>query len=724
MTPRKRKVNAVSTAEPSGEPPSKRPRSQSPFDTANRQTRTFRSSDKSVKVSTDNAATKLSSTKTAHGEENDAAPLTELPQTWDQASAADKLLVELKEKNKKMTWDNIEQRWEEGTGKKAAKGVLYARHKQLKAIKAREREVKQGKEEFEVFEEPEEPLEAASRPVETSSAAPDDETAHEQDLPQSWEQADPGDQLIVKMRTRRMGWPRVYEAWQKLTGKQPEEGALQDRYELIKGLVILPTPTKRRFNRSQPVKASASSKRKAKAEPEAEEVSSDESSDQSYDQFSGQHLDDLPKSSTKMARQKPSGTVGDHSRISAPDGPSDERVAKPMKVMAQEPEDGRAEGGSSEESDKTSKRSRATVKSTKGPRTQIAIAAYPEAQNTTQTADEMLVEMKENGCSWDEISQAWTERTGLTHAPSTLRKRYPLIKNGTAKEVIHKVTRKRNISAATSDERSYDLSTKRSKSTTETLPAAEIPIKRNMDRGKRKSSVKYTDSTTDEDELYAAPDEPAATVPTPSKRRAARAAKVDRSDPEWLVTNEKSPLVDEDLHAEFSNPRTYENFTKSDWEDLRETLPSNVPVNPDGYSIPMTFFKYDPDFRRGIREFQEDLGSGRLDPKWQADAAQAMEDRARGEFDEYKENKFEEFWGQKQKTNHDALAGESTKIKFDLLIKNEIFKVGDYFSYSRVFGRGKTGVLIEKDCKVSQALDLCLFLWLTFYRSSSLTVKP
>ena len=347
-------------------------------------------------------------------------------------------------------------------------------------------------------------------------------------------------------------------------------------------------------------------------------------------------------------------------------------------------------------------------KPAQGLRSKSAVGASSGGQSTAETPDEMLVEMKERGCSWVEISQAWTERTGLTHAPATLQKRYPRIKNGTATKVHHinSTSSKRKIQDASPQEDVYESSRKRSKSTAESPCAAEIPIKRNTDRGKRKPSVKYAESTTDEDDLFAAPSEPATNTPTAVKRTARRAAKVDRSDPDWLVTNENSPLASEDLHAEYSNPKTYENFTKSDWEDLREILPPNVPVNPDGYSIPLTFFKYDPDFRRGIREFQEDLASGRLDPKWQADAAQAMEERARGDFDAYKESQFEAFWGQKQKMDHGALAGESTKIKLELLIENEIFKVGDYFSYSRVFGRGKNGVLVEKDCKVSKICDL------------------
>lgn len=125
-----------------------------------------------------------------------------------------------------------------------------------------------------------------------------------------------------------------------------------------------------------------------------------------------------------------------------------------------------------------------------------------------------------------------------------------------------------------------------------------------------------------------------------------------------------------------------------------------MPLNPDGYSIACEFLKYDPDFRRGIREFQEDLSTGRLDPEWQAAAAEAMEERASGEYDAYKENKYEEFWGQKQKLSFDVLAGEATTLKLETLIENGVFKVGDEVVFSRAIGRKEKRVLIEKECKV------------------------
>ena len=216
-------------------------------------------------------------------------------------------------------------------------------------------------------------------------------------------------------------------------------------------------------------------------------------------------------------------------------------------------------------------------------------------------------------------------------------------------------------------------------------------------------SRKRNTNNADDDPAEASPKPQRLTTPSETSETRAiapRAAKVDRNDPFWLTTNENSPLARENLYAELSNPRTYEHLTKDDWEELREELPPNVPVSDDGYSIPMNFFKYDADFRRGIREFQEDLSTGRLDPGWQEAAGEAMEERVRGDFDAYKENQFEEFWGQKQKLDWRAVAGESAKLKLDVMIQNGVFQEGDYFSFSRVAGRGKARTLVEKECKV------------------------
>ena len=131
----------------------------------------------------------------------------------------------------------------------------------------------------------------------------------------------------------------------------------------------------------------------------------------------------------------------------------------------------------------------------------------------------------------------------------------------------------------------------------------------------------------------------------------------------------------------------------------KDGLPEDAPYNADGYSVPIEYFKYNPDWRRLVREFQEDLGAGRYEPEWQKQALQAMEERARGDFDEYKDNQFEEFWGQRQKKPRD-LAGESSNIKLEDLINHGTIREGDIFSYTRVIGRGKNRVLVEKDMRI------------------------
>jgi len=110
--------------------------------------------------------------------------------------------------------------------------------------------------------------------------------------------------------------------------------------------------------------------------------------------------------------------------------------------------------------------------------------------------------------------------------------------------------------------------------------------------------------------------------------------------------------------------------------------------------------RYNTDFRSAVRQYQLDLEAGRYDPAWLAEADAAMEERARGNFDQWKEEQFEEFWGQKQKVDPKALAGQSSTVKLHRLIEADLCKIGDLWSYSRVFGQGKKKVLVEKEFKV------------------------
>ncbi|KAL8814524.1 MAG: hypothetical protein Q9223_006260 [Gallowayella weberi] len=188
------------------------------------------------------------------------------------------------------------------------------------------------------------------------------------------------------------------------------------------------------------------------------------------------------------------------------------------------------------------------------------------------------------------------------------------------------------------------------------------------------------------------------------KRKApSRAAKKDPYDLEQLLTSDKSKLIDIDLHGMlarfFSDPKNWAQVSNEDKGFIRSLLPPNVELDDNG-SIPDDFWKYNPEFRLDCRNLQEDLRAGRMDPEWQREAHQAMEERAAGDFDNFKEREFEEFWGQKQKVDWKALAGDASKVRLDELLSAGLFKEGDVWSFSHTFGRRDEAVPIEKECRV------------------------
>lgn len=131
--------------------------------------------------------------------------------------------------------------------------------------------------------------------------------------------------------------------------------------------------------------------------------------------------------------------------------------------------------------------------------------------------------------------------------------------------------------------------------------------------------------------------------------------------------------------------------------------PEPNPEDPDSKipPIPQEFLRYSNTWREGVRQFQVDLEAGRYDPEWLRQAADAMEERSRGDFDDFKEQEFEEFWGQKQKLDYRALAGESSSVKLKTLIEHGIIQNGDVWKFTRAFQVGKTEkILVEKEAKV------------------------
>ncbi|KAH8695104.1 Asx homology domain-containing protein [Talaromyces proteolyticus] len=201
-------------------------------------------------------------------------------------------------------------------------------------------------------------------------------------------------------------------------------------------------------------------------------------------------------------------------------------------------------------------------------------------------------------------------------------------------------------------------------------------------------------------------------MPSSPKQNAARSAKRGVWGEQYLMTNPKSALVHADLVKVFSNPKAWECLDEEEKQHLISLLPAHIHPSPDPDPdhgdakippLPETFLRYDNNWRAALRNFQSDLETGRYKPEWQRLAKQAVKERAEGKFDNFKEQEFEQFWGQKQKINWGLIAGESSKVKLLTLIKDGVVRVGDVWKYSRIFSKkndenGQT--LVEKEAQI------------------------
>lgn len=158
------------------------------------------------------------------------------------------------------------------------------------------------------------------------------------------------------------------------------------------------------------------------------------------------------------------------------------------------------------------------------------------------------------------------------------------------------------------------------------------------------------------------------------------------------------------VQALLTDPRAWDFLSAEEKASVTAGLPGHVNVETDEAgdpSIPAAFLKYDNDWRNGLRLFQEDLGAGRLKPAWLKEAAEAMEARARGDYDKWKDEQYESFWGQKQKLQSRVYAQGSSRMTMVTLVSRGILLAGDVWCYSRTILRpGQPSILMEKEVTV------------------------
>ncbi|KAL1613609.1 hypothetical protein SLS54_010441 [Diplodia seriata] len=226
--------------------------------------------------------------------------------------------------------------------------------------------------------------------------------------------------------------------------------------------------------------------------------------------------------------------------------------------------------------------------------------------------------------------------------------------------------------------------------------------------GRRSTRKTYQEEDSDADfEIAPTPPQSGGKMPPTSRGGNSRIWK-----PDYLLQDPKSKLAKADVSAILKDPRAWTSLSPAQQSIIISLLPNVPALAPDPAdptaslpNIPQQMLSCNDAFRADISMFQFDLSEGRLEPEWQHDGLVAMERRARGEFDEWKEKEVEAFWGQKQKLSYDVIAGESSTVKLEELIAAGCWQVGDVWVYTRSFGRGKNAVKIEKEATITSITE-------------------
>ncbi|KAJ6134132.1 hypothetical protein N7523_000454 [Penicillium sp. IBT 18751x] len=198
---------------------------------------------------------------------------------------------------------------------------------------------------------------------------------------------------------------------------------------------------------------------------------------------------------------------------------------------------------------------------------------------------------------------------------------------------------------------------------------------------------------------------------SPAKRPPRKPVARGKWSEEKLLTSDKSVLIHEDLVKLLAKPEAWNLLEEAEKREILALLPADIHPDADlsltdpEYRIPplpQEFIRYSTNWREGIRVFQLDLENGRYDPQWLRQAENARRKRANGDFDNFKEREFEEFWGQKQRMDMAAAAGEHGRIQLRELVAAGVVKLGDVWRFNFVFGRGENRLVIDKEARVHE----------------------
>ncbi|RMZ67262.1 proline-rich early nodulin [Pyrenophora seminiperda CCB06] len=129
-------------------------------------------------------------------------------------------------------------------------------------------------------------------------------------------------------------------------------------------------------------------------------------------------------------------------------------------------------------------------------------------------------------------------------------------------------------------------------------------------------------------------------------------------DPIYVTTNSSSRLVKADIYHMLLEGSAWISLSAEQQSTLVSMLPqdtanqallSKIRAGDTEDTRPAAFTLANDCFRTDVAKFKEDLRNGHLAKTWQAAAEQAVIERAAGEYDAWKAEEAESWWGQKSK---------------------------------------------------------------------------
>ncbi|ODQ51843.1 hypothetical protein SAICODRAFT_8432 [Saitoella complicata NRRL Y-17804] len=237
-------------------------------------------------------------------------------------------------------------------------------------------------------------------------------------------------------------------------------------------------------------------------------------------------------------------------------------------------------------------------------------------------------------------------------------------------------------------------------------PASSPPTRRS---GRARTTTKRSyneDDEDDEDELVvddseSTPVKPSkfpASAPSTAKKRRGKA--IVNMDTTHLLTSDKSRLLDVDLH-DIINQEMWDILTPDQKAeclalvpDLDRVYPQDTDTDPPEKYLSKadlipSFFQRNQFLREAIADFVACLESDAYGNEALKTALATNEQRKQGKFDAWKDQEFERYWGQKQRLDSYAVAGDARGVSFADVVKASGACVGDVWVYHRSFGKGK-----------------------------------